>query len=389
MANLLNTLRERTLPESNWILVLPPWGPHYHWLSYNLQRSQLSWSLFFDIKSLSHFIPIIEFEDFLHLSSTSMITIPYVYNLQHFSEGWGENFEEKLEIRKCNEQVSYEKKDDNYYHGWFFGYEDRVRAKQFECLSAQGFVTILANHIIKNLTWPQDINNENLIKSIMFDRAETLLHVDYGGYNYWRARRSMRYARRLINLGNRFRADYLNSTDIHDRTVLIDDWTKMKRHHGQALGGPYLGIHLRRRDYVQARPGHIPSLEHAAKQLCYHLNRLNLSLVFIATDADENEIDELRQYAYNICNISTNQIYTYRPDEKVLEKILDGGKAIIDQWICAHARYFLGSYESTFSFRIQEDREIFGFEQDSTFNRLCGNNEGISCEKSTIWSIVY
>ena len=34
----------------------------------------------------------------------------------------------------------------------------------------------------------------------------------------------------------------------------------MKRHRGQALGGPYLSIHLRRRDYIKARPGHIPSL---------------------------------------------------------------------------------------------------------------------------------
>jgi peptide-O-fucosyltransferase len=193
----------------------------------------------------------------------------------------------------------------------------------------------------------------------------------------------------LFLSGNRFRTEYLNSTDIDDRTVLIDDWTKMKHQRGHALGGPYLGIHLRRRDYVKARPGHVPSLEHAAKQVCYHLLRLNLSLAFIATDADENEIDELRQHVSQICNISANQILTYRPDEKILGKILDGGKAIVDQWICAHARYFIGSYESTFSFRIQEDREIFGFTQDLTFNRLCGDHEGITCEKPSIWSIVH
>ena len=162
----------------------------------------------------------------------------------------------------------------------------------------------------------------------------------------------------------------------------------MKRYRGQAIGGPYLGIHLRRRDYIKARPGRVPSLEHAAQQVCYHLHRLNLSFVFMATDADEDEIDQLRNHAYQICNISTNNLYTYRPNEKILQEILDGGKAIVDQWICAHARYFIGSYESTFSFRIQEDREIFGFEQESTFNRLCGDDEGIACEKSTIWPIV-
>ena len=338
-----------------------------------------------------------------------MITIPYVYTLQHFSEGWGTNFEEKLEVRKCIEEPNYKKKQDNYYYGWFFGYDNRVRAKEFQCLSAQGFVTVLVDFLLKNITWPEGTNDENLVKGIMFDRAETLLHVDYGGYNYWQARRSMRYAKRLINLGeidvtharpsfdvedflllgNQFRVDYLNSTDTDDRTVLIDDWTKMKRHRGQAVGGPYLGVHLRRRDYVKARPGYVPSLEHAARQVCHYLTRLNLSLAFIATDADEEEMNELRRHAAQICHVSAKQIHTYRPNEKILEKILDGGKAIVDQWICAHARYFLGSYESTFSFRIQEDREIFGFEEDSTFNRLCGDHEGISCEKTTVWSIVY
>lgn len=198
MANLVQKLRERSLPISNWSLVLPPWGPLYHWFSPNLQRTQISWSSFFDISSLSRFVPVIEFEEFLRLSpSSSVVTIPYVYTLQHFSEGWGEHFEEKLQVRTCNEQTMYEKGNDGYYHGWFFGYEDRVRAREFQCLSAQGFVTVLTDFLLKNLTWPM----ENDVKSVMFERAETLLHVDYAGLNYWNARRSMRYAKRLINLG--------------------------------------------------------------------------------------------------------------------------------------------------------------------------------------------
>lgn len=203
MANLIHSLRENKETDSNWILVLPPWGPLYHWFSDNLPRTQLEWSRFFDIKSLSRFIPVIEFEDFLRLSSSiSPVIIPHVYTLQHFSEGWGEHFEEKVEIRKCNERPMYEKGNDNYYYGWFFGYEDRVRAEKFECLSAQGFVTVLIDFLLKNITWAAPGSHEKQqIQSIMFDRAETLLHVDYGGFNYWQARRSMRYAKRLINLG--------------------------------------------------------------------------------------------------------------------------------------------------------------------------------------------
>ena len=203
MANLVRTLRERTPPTmNNWSLVLPPWGPLYHWFSDNLQRDQLAWSLFFDLTSLSRFVPVVEFEEFLRLSSsTAEATISHVYTLQNFLEGWGEHFEEKLEIRPCNDKATYRKQSDNYYHGWFFGYEDRVRAEQFHCLSAQGFVTLLADYILKNITGTTDANEAQSVHSVMFDRAETLMHADYGGQSYWRARRSMRYAKQLIHLG--------------------------------------------------------------------------------------------------------------------------------------------------------------------------------------------
>ena len=50
-------------------------------------------------------------------------------------------------------------------------------------------------------------------------------------------------------------------------------------------GGPFIAVHMRRRDYVQVRPGMVPSLEGVANQI----NRLKLELglekVFVATDA--------------------------------------------------------------------------------------------------------
>jgi len=67
----------------------------------------------------------------------------------------------------------------------------------------------------------------------------------------------------------------------------------------------------------------------------------------------------------------------------------DGGVAIIDQWICAHATYFVGSFESTFSFRIREDRQMLGMTREDTFNDFCGikddENDPHSCEKPTYW----
>lgn len=51
-------------------------------------------------------------------------------------------------------------------------------------------------------------------------------------------------------------------------------------------------------------------------------------------------------------------------------------------------RYFIGTHVSTFSFRIQEEREILGFDPKTTFNTLCGD-EDEECEQPAKWKIVY
>lgn len=54
-----------------------------------------------------------------------------------------------------------------------------------------------------------------------------------------------------------------------------------------AKGGPYLAVHLRRRDFVWSRRKEVPSLEGAAKQIKILLDKFELKTVFIATDAPE------------------------------------------------------------------------------------------------------
>ena len=81
----------------------------------------------------------------------------------------------------------------------------------------------------------------------------------------------------------------------------------------------------------------------------------------------------------------------FTPSDKGLGRYGDGGIAIIDQWIASHAEYFIGTADSTFSFRIREDRQFMGFSQESTFNNLCGptkdENDPRSCDKPTHWRI--
>lgn len=54
---------------------------------------------------------------------------------------------------------------------------------------------------------------------------------------------------------------------------------------GKAKGGPYVAVHLRRKDFVFARGKEVPSLKMAAEQIKRFLKKENLTSAFIATDA--------------------------------------------------------------------------------------------------------
>ncbi|GIY51518.1 GDP-fucose protein O-fucosyltransferase 2 [Caerostris darwini] len=350
---------------SLWILVLPPWGPLYHWKSRNVGfQSQIKWENFFDINSLQLYVPAIELEDFLDENGYK---IDALYYLQHYAEGWSDNgWEERFDIRDCIESPPYERTQKGSYTGWLWGY-DIIFAKELHCLSIQGYSSTLEKFILTTTT-----------SVIMVDRAEVILHNAFGSPEYWMVRRSMQFSKKLTDIGDNFRKLYLNSTDENDKTEKSSSLTSgIER---KALGGPYVSVHLRRRDFVQARPKEVPSIAYAAKQILNHMKRLNLQLLYVATDALPSEFEELQHFIPGATR--------FVPTIDVLKDILDGGVAIVDQWICAHSRYFLGTYESTFSFRIQEEREILGFKVETTFNRLCGDNQ-TTCTQPSKWTIAF
>lgn len=70
----------------------------------------------------------------------------------------------------------------------------------------------------------------------------------------------------------------------------------------------------------------------------------------------------------------------------------DGAVAIVDQIICSRSRYFIGTFDSTFTYRIYEEREILGFPSDDTFNSFCAYSDVTPderCEHSPVWPVVY
>ncbi|XP_076627644.1 O-fucosyltransferase 2 [Colletes latitarsis] len=356
-----------------WKLVLPPWGNLYHWQSKHIgSQMQLPWNTFFDIGSLQKYVPVIEMFQFLqeYPSNNKQTQIDMVYILQNDEEMFKTGkFEDKNEIVECtDESLRYSKLEPEKHKGYFWGYRN-VTSKAVKCIKFHGMISDLQRNL-----------QPEIYRSVMFDRIEIALHDFYGSQEYWRARRSMRYNSELYNIANKFRKDFLNSTNEDDNTKRSNDWTKEKNRRS-AVGGPYLSVHLRRRDFLVGHSSTVPTIQSAASQLRKKMDELRLKLLFVATDATEEEFEELKKYMFDRTTLR------FIPSDYVLNKFKDGGIAIIDQIICSYARYFLGTYESTFTFRIQEDREIIGFPIKTTFNVLCKDNK--KCDSNGHWKIVW
>ena len=53
-------------------------------------------------------------------------------------------------------------------------------------------------------------------------------------------------------------------------------------------------------------------------------------------------------------------------------------------------RYFIGTCQSTFSFRIHEERDILGFKEKTTYNCICGKQSPKDrCEQPSDWRVKF
>uniref|UniRef100_H2Z6H1 GDP-fucose protein O-fucosyltransferase 2 n=1 Tax=Ciona savignyi TaxID=51511 RepID=H2Z6H1_CIOSA len=272
--------------------------------------------------------------------------------------------------RDCIDSPVYETDTEGKIRGWFWGYEETY-AKKFKCVSVQGMSKMFVQPICGGNT---------TAKSLMLDRGENMLHDMFGGKNYWDCRRSMVFSHKLIEIANNFRSKFLDSNDIEDNTVMPENW-KNHKCNGDATGGPYIAAHVRRKDFLYARQEYVPSIKQVAKVLSEKMKEYNVNKVFIASDGTKDEMEELKSLLPGMI--------MFKPSKAELNNFKMGGVAIIDQILCSHARYFMGTKESTFSFRIQEEREIMCFPKHTTFNRICADNAKDDCEQPAKWKIVW
>ncbi|VDL57872.1 unnamed protein product [Hymenolepis diminuta] len=235
------------------------------------------------------------------------------------------------------------------------------------------------------------------IRTVFIGSAENLINGIWSEWSqqYWTARRSMVFASHLTTLGDSFRHKNLNSDDVSDQTTAPPSWLNWPWPQSPALGGPYLGIHWRRGDFPRSPSPYtaamqtLQAIKRSVKFLESFVNESSSPLsIYLATDANLEDCAKFEGL------VAPHKVYRF-----IDKSLLPGEVAIIDQWICAHARFFVGSVPSTFTFRIAEEREIMGFPAATTFNSLCDvegsevvlkddPQDSSNCEALTPWTMI-
>lgn len=186
-------------------LVLPPYPHLFHWKS-NFKQIQIFWNKFFDLPSLKLYTEVIDFWEFLnevkHLkNSKGSLVIDDVFKLQHFDSMFDNGvFEDKFEEAACRRS--------RYSTNNYFEYHN-ITENRLLCLNFQGSAGLL----YKVLKTYVPLKKSEKPRIVMFANAETVLHDYFGDEEYWMARRSMRFSKRLVDIANEYRRGVFGSTD--------------------------------------------------------------------------------------------------------------------------------------------------------------------------------
>ncbi|KAH8273441.1 hypothetical protein KR018_000614 [Drosophila ironensis] len=365
-------------------LVLPPWPRLYHWHSQGLRQSDLPWRHFFDLPSLRRYAPVLDYDEFLAEQrlfgnpGAPLVHVAHAFRLQHY-----EVMLERGVFRDKFERVTDGPCSEGSLSGGSLLQQPQLQVERFHCVRFQGSAGLLEKllrvALAEDTSGPEDADD---MRTYVLLSAETVLHDHWGDEHFWRARRSMRFARRLSQVAAEFRLQALGTTERAAAVQRPAMW-ELERPKRDARGGDYLCVHLRRGDFVRSREATTPTLKSAAQQAKQLMRAYNVSSVFVASDATAYELMELKELFHRF------RFVHFAPESNAQRRELkDGGVAVVDQLVCAYARYFVGTYESTFTYRIYEEREILGFSQASTFNTFCKALGG-SCSRNAVWPIVW
>jgi hypothetical protein len=317
-----------------WTLVLPPFGALPHWRDREATVEGLPWRTFFDVDALAHVVPVIEFDEYVERQGPR---VDRLLQLDPIPMPDPLPPEPIVEPRPCNTVDAFDwhrlegADSESVWRGAVFSSRIELQAGQAECLGVFGPYPAIVPRLLET---PGAVLVEPF-EHLYWDGR-------YSGPQYWAIRRQLVFAERLRVEAQRFR-------------------------HAAFGGQPYLAVHLRRGDFVQAHT--VPSLPEVARQLRDLQRQTGLARVFVASDASDAELAELRPEI---------DFVVYRPDPEA--GWLDGEVAIIDQILATGGAWFIGTSPSTFSTVIMEERELAGRLPETTWNVLCAPASGRSGE---------
>ncbi|KAH8283259.1 hypothetical protein KR044_006705 [Drosophila immigrans] len=393
MAVFVRRLQRRHKRFRNVRLVLPPWPRLYHWHSHGLAQSDLLWRHFFDVASLRRFAPVLDFDEFVAeyrqfgMPSSPFVHVSQAFRLTHYEimmeQGVFRDKYERVGPPTTSAQQRPDACNEKSISGGSLLQQPLLRYGRYHCVRFQGSAglleRLLREAIHEDTAGAEDAHDMRVYAVLS---AETVLHDNWGDEHFWLARRSMRFARQLSQVAEDFRRMSLGTTETMAGVQRPAMW-ELERPRRDARGGDYLCAHLRRGDFVKSRESTTPTLKAAAQQMKQLLRASNMSSVFVASDATPYELLELKELFYRF------RFVHFTPESNVQRhQLKDGGVAIVDQLVCSYARHFVGTYESTFTYRIYEEREILGFSKSSTFNTFCKALGG-NCARNAVWPIVW
>nr|CAH8821956.1 unnamed protein product [Trichobilharzia regenti] len=287
----LHNMNIKNLTGDDWILVLPPWGPLPHWFNdrlydkypnYNaFNWSAIQWSKFFDLKSLSMFIPVMDLIEFQqnivnsmtlkNLSNPSSLKIDLALQLvrETYDTIKQNSNNQRNVVDYCPNEIRELYLSDNsllnqpmeLFEGSTFSPTTLtgllpMTATAYDCITGELEPVHLAPFLLQLIE-----NSKKSITTLYLGSAQSIIHGHWSEWSqeYWTARRSMIFARHLRDIGDNYRAAYLHSYDTMDRTVsplMIEqlgsgsEWLHSKWPLSPALGGPYIAVHWRRGDFI-------------------------------------------------------------------------------------------------------------------------------------------
>lgn len=170
-----------------------------------------------------------------------------------------------------------------------------------------------------------------------------------------------------------------------ERNILKDKINKVFRYKNQFYDlanrvkqeiGPYNAVHIRRNDFLKVREKELESVSTGEKILEKVEKLFNSELpLYVATDEPDKDFFKELNQKYKIYFLNDFD-YNISPLEQ----------AVVEQVICSQAEFFIGTYLSTFTKRINIMRGLEGKQANDYMGINYLNHENVEIESGIPWA---